>query len=51
MAGGGRGGPAYRRMFQRIGRSLHSFLEPKVYDFMDTTHYMVRAQSLIVSVC
>jgi ERCC4-related helicase len=45
MCGAGRGGKSQRRLFQRIGRALHSKVEPRVYDFMDSSHYMVLAQS------
>ena len=33
------------RLYQKIGRSLHSDNVPNVYDFFDHTHYMLKAQS------
>lgn len=45
MAGAGRGGASFRRLYQKIGRSLHSDNVPNVYDFFDHTHYMLKAQS------
>jgi len=45
MKGGGRGGPACSRVKQRIGRALHSNNVPNIYDFDDSSHYMVFHQS------
>ena len=47
LAQAGKGGESQRRVFQRVGRSLHTKTgrKPRVYDFFDMTHHMVQHQS------
>lgn len=45
LAQAGKGGEANRRVFQRVGRGLHSGCPVKVWDFMDQTHWMPKRQS------
>jgi len=45
LAQAGRGGEANRRVYQRVGRGLHSGIPVHVVDFYDQTHRMVQRQA------
>lgn len=45
LAQAGRGGEANRRVFQRVGRAMHSGIKVRVRDFYDRTHRMVQNQA------
>lgn len=45
LAQAGKGGEANRRVYQRVGRGLHSGIPVRVVDFYDRTHRMVERQA------
>jgi len=45
LAQAGRGGEANRRVYQRVGRGLHSGIPVRVWDMYDQTHGMVQRQA------
>lgn len=45
LAQAGKGGEANRRVYQRVGRGLHSGIPVRVRDFYDRTHPMVQRQA------
>lgn len=45
LAQAGKGGEANRRVYQRVGRGLHSGIKVHVWDFYDQTHRMVQRQA------
>lgn len=45
LAQAGKGGEANRRVFQRVGRGLHSGIKVHVWDMQDQMHHMPRRQA------